>query len=120
MSSPAVMEDLSMAGPESQAPRPDSVPPIDTADDPIVIVGSGPVGVRFAARVAELGSDRPVLLLGDEPERPYDRVRLSSLVAREMTPDTLATSSELDRFDQITVAAGCRIVRIDRQEKRVV
>jgi nitrite reductase (NADH) large subunit len=94
--------------------------PISSAAGRVVIVGSGPTGTRLAERVAELEPGRPVLLLGDEPFRPYDRVRLSSLVARETSPERLYAASELAAGGRVTVLARRRVVRIDRAAKRVV
>ena len=87
---------------------------------PVVVVGSGPVGVRFTERLAALDSTRRVLLLGDEPFRPYDRVRLSAVVAREMRPDALFCEPGLTRLSQVRVLADRRIVRIDRANRFVV
>ena len=86
----------------------------------VVIVGSGSAGTRLAQRVAELEPSRPILLLGDEPFRPYDRVRLSSLVAREIAPERLYRASDLASHRQITVLARRRVVRIDREARRIV
>jgi nitrite reductase (NADH) large subunit len=86
----------------------------------VVVVGSGPVGTRLAERVAELDSSRPIVLLGDEPFRPYDRVRLSSLVAREIMPERLYSTRDFEADPRITVLARRRIVRIDRDRKQVV
>jgi nitrite reductase (NADH) large subunit len=105
--------------PEPAAGLPAPSPFVATDDDRIVVVGSGPVGVRFAESVAETVPERPVLLLGDEPFRPYDRVRLSAFVAREMVPDRLITSSRLEAYPQVEVLADRRVVRIDRERRTI-
>ncbi len=51
----------------------------------IVIVGSGPVGVQLAQQLIERGFKGTIKLFGDEPWRPYNRIKLSSLVAGELT-----------------------------------
>ncbi|WP_433502816.1 NAD(P)/FAD-dependent oxidoreductase [Pseudonocardia halophobica] len=43
----------------------------------VLVVGAGEAGVRVAASLRELGYDRPILLLGEEPHRPYQRPPLS-------------------------------------------
>jgi nitrite reductase (NADH) large subunit len=111
------MEPVRQSLPAESAPAPAPVAVNDS--DRIVVVGSGPVGVRFAESVAGLVPGRSVLLLGDEPFRPYDRVQLSSLVAREMVPDGLITSSALDAFPEVEVLVGRRVIRIDRDRKTV-
>lgn len=85
--------------------------------EPILVVGSGPAGVRFAEQVCRFGTPDPVLLLGDEPRRPYDRVRLSALVARELAPEALYCAHEIETHAQVSVLADRRVVRIDRQAK---
>jgi len=76
--------------------------------------------VRFTERLAALDPERRVLLLGDEPFRPYDRVRLSAIVAREMKPEALFSEPKLGRLPQVCVLADRRIVRIDRDSRLVV
>ena len=44
--------------------------------DPYVVVGAGLAGAK-AAQTLRDGSDRPIVLLGAEPERPYERPPLS-------------------------------------------
>ena len=44
--------------------------------DPYVVVGAGLAGAKAVETLRE-GSERPVLLLGAEPERPYERPPLS-------------------------------------------
>lgn len=99
---------------------PAATPSVDAGRDPIVVVGSGPAGVRFTERLCSLGAPYAVRLLGDEPWRPYDRVRLSSLVARDVIPDALVMSRTLDDLEPVTIFADRRIVRIDRARKRVL
>ncbi|MDQ4116122.1 MAG: FAD-dependent oxidoreductase [Actinomycetota bacterium] len=45
--------------------------------DPFVIVGAGLAGAKAAEALRAEGYDGPLLLLGDEPERPYERPPLS-------------------------------------------
>jgi 3-phenylpropionate/trans-cinnamate dioxygenase ferredoxin reductase subunit len=44
--------------------------------DPYVVVGAGLAGAKAVQTLRE-GSDRPIVLLGAEPERPYERPPLS-------------------------------------------
>ncbi len=54
-------------------------------DSTIVIIGSGPVGYRFAMELARLKQEPcEIFLFGDEPYAPYDRVKLTQLLAREI------------------------------------
>ena len=51
-----------------------------TAPETILIVGSGLAGVTAAGGVREAGFSGRVVLVGDEPELPYDRPPLSKSV----------------------------------------
>ena len=50
---------------------------------PIIIVGTGPIGIRTARELLERTDGRAVLLFGDEPWVPYNRVVLSCYLAGE-------------------------------------
>ena len=50
---------------------------------PTVIVGAGPVGQRLAEELRRHEAAREIVMFGDEPWAPYDRVQLSSWLAGE-------------------------------------
>ena len=53
-----------------------------------VIIGAGLAGAKAAETLRTTGFDGHLLLLGDEPERPYDRPPLSKAYLRGKTnPD---------------------------------
>ena len=58
----------------------------------VVVVGSGPAGVAFAEQLCRYGTGKSVLLLGDEPSRLYDRVRLLSRLARQSRTPVASSS----------------------------
>lgn len=68
----------------------------DAACDPVVIVGAGPVGMRVSTELARRLPGTPQLILGEEPWDPYDRVRLSALLAGELRLPELQTVSGID------------------------
>ena len=47
----------------------------------IIVVGSGPVGVRFIEELIKREPNSRITLFGDEQVRPYNLVQLSSLLA---------------------------------------
>src|SRR4051794_21758330 len=47
------------------------------AQDPFVIVGGGLAGAKAAETLRAEGFDGPLVLVGEEPERPYERPPLS-------------------------------------------
>lgn len=48
---------------------------------PVIIIGTGPAGMRVATELARLDPSRQIVMFGGEPWRPYDRIQLSSLLA---------------------------------------
>lgn len=79
----------------------------------VVIVGSGPAGVRVAERVAPV---HHVTLFGEEPGVPYNRVALSQWLAGDVTGDDIATPPSA----HATYRCGRRVTEIDRAHRRVM
>src|SRR5579862_2477484 len=86
----------------------------DPARPPIVIVGSGPAGMRVAAGLAQLMPDAPRLVYGDEPCEPYDRARLSAFLAGELRWESLAIDPALLSDPALERRFGCSVTAIDR------
>ena len=86
---------------------------------PIVIVGAGPVGRYLAAKLMEQSGQHRVVLFGEEPWEPYDRVQLSSYLAGEIADVAFAKlQGEIDgRFVQ---HIGLKVSAIDRDNKLVI
>jgi len=86
-------------------------------EDPIVIVGTGPVGIRVANELLSINLDSNIVMYGDEPWEPYDRIALSSLLAGDVKFDEIAnhvsSSSVLQHHN-------CEIVYFNKEEKYVV
>jgi len=55
----------------------------------VLVIGSGPVGMRFVDEVLRRQPDAQVEMFSNEPYAPYNRVQLSSLLAGESSPDSL-------------------------------
>lgn len=107
----AVLQQITVASSTPSA-KPES-------DDPIVIVGNGPVGMRAAADVMQRAGDRPVVVYGEETHLPYNRVRLSSWLAGDISWDELAQPVRRPFGAQIEERIGYRIVSIDRSSRTV-
>ena len=58
-----------------------------------VIVGAGLAGAKAAETLREEGFDGRVVLVGDEPERPYERPPLSKDYLRGESPSATAPTS---------------------------
>jgi len=55
--------------------------------EPLVIIGQGMAGTKLAEEVSQRALGRySVILVGAEPHRAYNRVLLSSLLAKEVAP----------------------------------
>ena len=50
----------------------------------VIVVGSGPVGLRFAQELLRRLPQAEVTLFGNEPYQPYNRVQLSALLAGDI------------------------------------
>src|ERR671922_1343953 len=66
-----------------------------TSDQTFAIIGAGLAGAKAAEALRAEGFDGRLVLLGHEPERPYDRPPLSKAYLRgETTRDTLRLHDE--------------------------
>lgn len=107
-------------------------------DGRVVVVGAGLAGVESARALRTLGHEGPLVLLGDEPHRPYDRPPLSKGVlagleqepwldvdldelgvrlrtgvrATALRPGVLETSDGELAFDGLVLAVGARPVPV--------
>jgi nitrite reductase (NADH) large subunit len=95
-------------------------PLAEPATPPIVIVGSGPVGMRVAAGLARSMPAVPRLVYGDEPCEPYDRARLSAFLSGELRWESLAIDPALLKDPALERRFGCTVTAIDRDAHHVV
>jgi nitrite reductase (NADH) large subunit len=95
-------------------------PLADPATAPIVIVGSGPAGMRVAAGLAQGQPAVPRLVYGDEPCEPYDRARLSAFLAGELRWESLAIDPQVLADPALERRFGCSVTAIDRAGRNVV
>ena len=82
-----------------------------------MVIGAGPVGVRCAQRLLQYSSDAQVVLIGDENERPYNRVRLSQYLSNEISREALENPVQHEHNARLTEFHNRRITRIDRHNK---
>ena len=86
---------------------------------PIIIIGSGPVGVAFANKLLDLTPDAHVTLLSNEPYVPYDRVQLSSLLAGHANINDIALAlPDAEKFPNFRYATHW-VTSIDTAEKKI-
>src|SRR5262245_59109363 len=91
----------------------------DTQPAPVVIVGAGPVGIRTAQELARRRPELPIVIYGDEPSEPYNRVRLSAFLVGELDWHALTRDLVLPPDANIETRYGCAIRMIDRVNRCV-
>ncbi len=85
-----------------------------------LIVGAGPVGIRAAQEILTLDPKARVRVIGDESVLPYDRIKLTSLLAGDIKRSAidleLPQATKHPNFEFISGNAR----HIDRKEKLVI
>jgi 3-phenylpropionate/trans-cinnamate dioxygenase ferredoxin reductase component len=92
-----------------------------TPSSELVIVGAGQAGSELALSARQQGWTGSILLLGDEPELPYQRPPLSkAYLCGASTADALVLRQQA-AYDsaQITLRLGARMTAIDRQQHEI-
>ena len=89
--------------------------------EPLIIVGQGMAGTKLADELCQRALGRySIILVGAEPYRAYNRVLLSSLLAREMTVDDIQLKP-LAWWPKngITNVFGRPVTGVDRAKKTI-
>ena len=89
---------------------------IDTTA-PVVVVGTGPVGIHFVEELLKRSPDAPVVIYGNEPWEPYNRVRLAGLMTGEVNFAGIQNPLKLKTDHRVVQHHNCEIVAIDRHNK---
>ncbi|EWH12161.1 NAD(FAD)-dependent dehydrogenase [Catenovulum agarivorans DS-2] len=90
--------------------------------EPIIVIGTGPVGLRFVAELRKHQPSVEIKLFGNEPWTPYNRVKLSSLLAKDANWDELK-SIEWQKITQdknVRTYLNCPIDLIDPANQTVL
>ena len=87
--------------------------------DPIVIVGTGPVGMKMLTSLLKHKPDEHIVIYGDEPWEPYNRVKLSSFVAGEISLQDITDSQKVPELKNLVQHHNCKIISIDREKRSV-
>ncbi|HEY3707932.1 MAG TPA: FAD/NAD(P)-binding oxidoreductase [Amycolatopsis sp.] len=86
--------------------------------DRIVIAGAGVAGLRSAERLREIGFDGEIVLVGDEPRRPYHRPMVSKqLVTGAVRPNDVSLRAYRDL--DVHWRLGTRATWLDTVERVV-
>lgn len=89
-------------------------------DRPIVVVGAGPVGVRFVQALHKISPQLHIVLYGNEPWQPYNRVLLSSFLAGDASWEHLSVGLEVPDVPQIKQVMNCAVLEIDAENKTIL
>jgi 3-phenylpropionate/trans-cinnamate dioxygenase ferredoxin reductase subunit len=89
---------------------------------PFVIVGASLTGASAAAQLREDGFDGPVVLIGAEPQRPYERPPLSKEYLRGESAREKAFVHEASFYDEhaIELRSSTRVVAIEPGSREVI
>ncbi|MFE9689606.1 NAD(P)/FAD-dependent oxidoreductase [Micromonospora sp. NPDC005806] len=87
-----------------------------------LIVGAGLAGAKAAQTLREEGFDGRVVLLGEEPERPYERPPLSKGLLLGTTPrrDVYVHDADWYEAKDVELRTATRVTGIDRDARQVV
>jgi len=91
----------------------------DTNRSPIVIIGTGPVGIRMADELLKIDSSANIVMYGNEPWEPYNRVGLTSFLAGDISFDDIKNPVKAKSIRNLIQHHNCEIVSVDRLKKTV-
>ena len=89
------------------------------ARDPVVVVGTGPVGVRYVQGLHERDPSCPIVVYGREPWEPYNRVQLSSFLQGLTDWPSLTQGLALPTAEHIEVRLHREILDIDLARREI-
>ncbi|MGD9735009.1 MAG: nitrite reductase large subunit NirB [Solirubrobacterales bacterium] len=93
---------------------------MSTRSPAIVVVGGGIAAQSLCELVRERDSEVPLTMICGEPRLPYDRVRLSELLASEEGPESLALRPPEWYADRgIETVVGHRVDKVDAALRRL-
>ena len=91
------------------------------ADKTFIIVGAGLAGAKAAEGLRHEGFDGRLVLIGEEPDRPYERPPLSKDYLRKETADKPYVHPESYYDDQgIELMTSTRATELDTSAKKLV
>ncbi len=86
---------------------------------PIIVVGSGSVGVRFVNELLYRQPGACIKVFGGEAEQPYNRENLTKLLAGEVSEDKLYENSKIHESKDVQLFLNNPIVEIDKERSTV-
>lgn len=87
---------------------------------PVIVMGTGPVGIHVAQAILQRNPEGALTLFGDEPWTPYNRVQLSSLLAGELSWGALQNQLRTETTSRVLQHHNCAVVSIERERCEVI
>ncbi|MCI5167150.1 MAG: hypothetical protein D3903_13905 [Candidatus Electrothrix sp. GM3_4] len=91
-----------------------------TGGPPIIIVGMGLTGIRAAHEILQKRTGCMIMVYGDEPWEPYNRVRLSELLAGDIDWEKIVSTLGLKASDNIDLRINNRVEKIDLKNRLII
>jgi nitrite reductase (NADH) large subunit len=91
-----------------------------TQQHDVIVIGTGPAGMRFVTQFARVNTTSRIAIFGDEPWLPYNRVNLTALLTGDIREDKLYVSFDAAKHTNVSCYYNNRIVQIDRHAKEVI
>jgi len=85
----------------------------------VVVIGAGPVGMHFVNELLAKTNEYAVVVYGNEPWKPYDRVKLSSYLAGDVDREELELDSQVFAEANIEYRPDCNVEWIDHKNQTV-
>ncbi len=93
--------------------------PLSVADnEAVIVIGTGPVGIKFVQTLLENENTPVIKIFGNEPWEPYNRVKLSSFFAGQVEMDELAIGKNLEDKN-LVLHNNCEVISIDPVSRTV-
>lgn len=92
----------------------------DSRQAPIIVVGSGPVGMHAVRKLLEHDARCAITVFGNEPWEPYNRVQLSAYLYGGLEWSALNETAHLPPGARVLTRYNTPVVDIDREAKRVI
>lgn len=87
---------------------------------PVVIVGTGPAGIRAAEEILKRKPGQSIVMFGEEPWEPYNRVRLSSLLSGELNQSEIANLPRVHEESALMMHYHSAVVSINTNMQLVL
>lgn len=83
----------------------------------IIIIGTGPVGIRICEEILHINPDLSISLYGEEPHQPYNRVLLSDYLSGNQSLEQIRLNPGIFENSKVEVFINCRITQINSDDK---